>query len=221
MGGYGSTRWNHHYRQHTTNESFSFDLAKVNIKARMQADERTAYLYQWTSRGKPSGSMAVLYHPDTLEIVFKFQTSKGDETRDILQRVTLETMPLHFGGVRYWMRCPNCQKRVRTLHSPSTGKLNDNPFRCRTCWNLSYYSCQESRHLSGKLYELWDTVEKIDKLNEKLRSCHYGSKNYHKYHAKLDKLQSQFDSLAELSEQKSAQFRVKYSKLISEMESTS
>lgn len=217
MGGYGSSRWNHHYRACTVNESFSFDLASVDIRQRMEADEQTGYAYNWISNGKPSGSMGVFYLPDRQAIVFKFQATKGDTTKDVLQRIRLETTPLHFGGVRYWMRCPHCNKRVRTLHLPPSAVLNNNPFRCRTCYNLSYFSSQESRHPRGYLYELLNISDKADNLNRKLRRCRRGSKNYIRLSKQISKLYAHYDALLTLNEQKSTQMRANIDQLLTTM----
>lgn len=40
----------------------------------------------------------------------------------------------HFGGQRYWLLCPNCNKRVGTLYKKPMGDL----LLCRKCQNLSY-----------------------------------------------------------------------------------
>lgn len=214
MGGYGSTRWNYHNRKHTTGEAYTFDLAAVSIRERMEADTSAGYLYSWTSDGKPSGSMGVHYFPEHMAIVFKMQVSRGDKSKDILQKVKLSTTELHFGGVRYWMQCPGCGKRTRTLHMPPAIPLVTNPFRCRSCWRLTYSSSQDSRKPSGKLYQLYDVFEKMDAIYSKLRRCKHGSKNYRRLCRKLDTLQGQYDSLIELSEQRNAIFRVKYRNLL-------
>ena len=44
----------------------------------------------------------------------------------------------HFGGQRYWLVCPNCNKRVGKLYRP---RLTDR-FECRHCHCLTYTSSQ-------------------------------------------------------------------------------
>ncbi len=39
-------------------------------------------------------------------------------------------------GVRYWVLCPDCARRVGCLYTPS----QPDAFRCRTCWGLRYFS---------------------------------------------------------------------------------
>lgn len=207
MGGYGSTRWDNHLRQCTVNECHSYDLATVNIRDYMQADEQSAYGYNWTANGEPSGNMAVVYLPDKLAIVLVYSIVYSDErpNDDIEQYIELETTPLNFGGVRYWMKCPSCDKRVRTVHKPTTRKR----FKCRTCWNLSYFSSQESRHDTGRAYQVWALFDKQYELEAKLRRCRHGSKNHKRYSVKLMKLYDRIAHLLELQEQQNAVFKAK------------
>jgi hypothetical protein len=58
--------------------------------------------------------------------------------------IRLETTPLHFGGFRWWGRCPlevsgaPCGRRVGKLHLPPGGRY----FGCRKCYGLTYQSAQ-------------------------------------------------------------------------------
>jgi len=61
----------------------------------------------------------------------------GKDSVDFPMDVT--TTSCNFGGVRYWLGCPNCGKRVGKLYLPPGEKF----FRCRTCYNLTYKSCKE------------------------------------------------------------------------------
>jgi hypothetical protein len=58
----------------------------------------------------------------------------------IPQDIPLVTTQLHSGGKRYWFSCPDCRKRVGRLHHPHGVNL----FLCRSCYDLTYASCQES-----------------------------------------------------------------------------
>ena len=59
--------------------------------------------------------------------------------------VEIIATPCHFGGVRYWFRCPlvrngvPCGGRVGRLYLPPGGRY----FGCRTCYNLTYRSAKE------------------------------------------------------------------------------
>ena len=69
--------------------------------------------------------------------VTKRQT--GEET-DVDEMILLQTTCPYFGGKRYWMTCPRCGRRVKTLHCPP-GAIY---YRCRICYDLTYKSCQDS-----------------------------------------------------------------------------
>jgi hypothetical protein len=61
--------------------------------------------------------------------------------------VPLEAMPMRFGGVRWWARCPlpvdgrPCGRRVAKLYQPPW----DPQFGCRVCHRLTYASVQARR----------------------------------------------------------------------------
>ena len=50
--------------------------------------------------------------------------------------VDLTSTPCNFGGHRYWFSCPECGRRVATLHMPPW----QTRFACRSCHNLTYLS---------------------------------------------------------------------------------
>ena len=63
------------------------------------------------------------------------------------QRINLDTSLIPNNATRWWLICPKCGERRSTLHLPPDGDR----FLCRTCNNLTYRSCQESRRWD-KLY---------------------------------------------------------------------
>lgn len=58
--------------------------------------------------------------------------------------IPLTTTPCHFGGKRFWFRCPfvsdgkSCGRRVGRLYLPPGARV----FGCRHCHNLTYQSAQ-------------------------------------------------------------------------------
>jgi hypothetical protein len=55
------------------------------------------------------------------------------------QTVALESLSLHFGGLRWWFRCPKCDRRCAKLY------LLEGRFICRLCCNLAYQSSRLHR----------------------------------------------------------------------------
>jgi hypothetical protein len=68
-------------------------------------------------------------------------TPPGGEGRDLDYIVPLVTTRPHYGGLRWWFRCPNtkCGRRVGKLYMPPGEPL----FLCRHCHDLAYQSSQE------------------------------------------------------------------------------
>ena len=64
------------------------------------------------------------------------------------QVVELIATACHFGGRRWWFRCPAarnnvpCRRRCRILYRPLEGI----GFACRECWSLTYRCRQRHRH---------------------------------------------------------------------------
>lgn len=52
----------------------------------------------------------------------------------VRQAITLSATQQHFGGRRWWLRCPVTGERVRTLHLPPHGDR----FASRRAWRLVY-----------------------------------------------------------------------------------
>ncbi len=50
------------------------------------------------------------------------------------QGIKLTTTNCYFGGKRFWLICPACNKRVGTLYQKPT----DEVLLCRKCQNLTY-----------------------------------------------------------------------------------
>lgn len=60
-----------------------------------------------------------------------------------------EATPCHFGGQRWWFRCPACSRRCRILYLPFDGSM----FACRQCHRLTYPSQQEYKSLASRTIE--------------------------------------------------------------------
>ena len=61
--------------------------------------------------------------------------------RQVRQAVTLTSTPQHFGGRRWWMRCPDTGERVRILYLAPGGRK----FASRGALGLSYQVEQQNR----------------------------------------------------------------------------
>jgi hypothetical protein len=66
---------------------------------------------------------------------------------DIEQRIPLKSSRPHYGGIKYYLSCPNCGKRVEKIHRPPDKTY----FWCRKCHNLTYRSSQQAHRLERRL----------------------------------------------------------------------
>jgi hypothetical protein len=59
---------------------------------------------------------------------------------DTGQRVSLNSTPMRYGGVRWWFECPKCLNRCAKLYKPAR-----EDFLCRCCHNLTYRGCNNNK----------------------------------------------------------------------------
>ena len=138
MGGYGSGRWTWHTKKMTVEESLELPVSVVMPSIRLVLEDgsgrRGTVTWSDPRTGKRTSDIAYEMWPGPrAELLFQ---SRGKSYR---QRVRLVSVPCHFGGQRWYWLCPGCGRRVFKIyvtHSPE--------FRCRTCHDLTYRSCQES-----------------------------------------------------------------------------
>ncbi len=121
-------------RKSTTDEHCAIDIRKLKKDDLLQP--RKGIRYTWNSRWRqPFSAVVMMAAPDELFLHYEITHRTGKEVID--QFITLETTPCHFGGYRYWMRCPGCNRRITTVY------LGSREFRCRHCLNLTYATQQQ------------------------------------------------------------------------------
>ena len=82
------------------------------------------------------------------EIIFRlnFTVGQDEQKKEVSQSIVLKPTTPNYGGKRWWFICSLakdgrlCNRRVATLHIPPGGIY----FGCRSCYDLTYTSCQES-----------------------------------------------------------------------------
>jgi hypothetical protein len=192
MGGYYSTRWNGHIRKCPVESCLTFDLKTVPIAEYMSAAESHARDYNWTYTRdkKPAGNMGIVYQPEKMRLVFVYTATNDNGAERIEEPIRISTTPLNFGGVRYWLHCPHCGKRTRTLHKPPACSR----FRCRACWGLTYSSVQTAhewdRGAFVSLRVALDTSERLNELYTKIRKTRGDSKQRRRLQRKINQLES-------------------------------
>jgi hypothetical protein len=129
MGGMGSSRWDHIRTRRTIEETQALDIRFLRRCGNM-----TGWL-TWKRNGKPDGN--ALYCVGTDSLTLEYGAVSGQKTKHTIQ---IETTPCTYGGVRQWLVCPDCGRRVCILYRAA------GHFQCRHCCNLAHLSQQECPH---------------------------------------------------------------------------
>jgi hypothetical protein len=146
MGGYGSGRWGCHTKADTVEDCLTLDLGQL-ARARAFAPWHGGTV-RWLRGEQERAAIGYTVRPagGGLTLVLSYRWTRcGASGEEVELPIALETTPLHFGGVRWWGRCPlavngvGCGRRAGKLYLPPGGRY----FGCRLCNNLTYRSAQE------------------------------------------------------------------------------
>jgi len=143
MGSWSSGRWHDHRRRWRVEECRRLALADVR-KHCGPPDKAWSSSMGWydSSSGNQTASLGLrceLFTDCQSELRLIYRERRADKWHDVDDPVDLVSEPGGFGGRRWWMVCPDCDRRVAALYLPPTGGR----FRCRTCHGLTYASTQE------------------------------------------------------------------------------
>ncbi|HEX8071058.1 MAG TPA: hypothetical protein VF546_13970 [Pyrinomonadaceae bacterium] len=134
MGGFGSTRWGGQPARVTVEGCYS--ISALLAPGLVAPRPGCAGVWFW-----PRGGFAVSYRVARsgadLWLALKYEHGRA-----LAQRVRLDATRPHYGGLRWFFRCPLCWRRVRDLHLPAA-RLT--VFGCRRCHALAYESAQVTR----------------------------------------------------------------------------
>ncbi len=107
----------------------------------------------------------VLPHPF---ISFRYDIlHSGEHFYSMNYKLNLVPQKCHFGNERWFLQCGRkengsfCGKKVYTLY------LRDSRFRCRSCHNLTYESCNEKKPSKNTFLSGLDQLDKADRYYEK------------------------------------------------------
>lgn len=122
-----------------------FELSRAGV---FNKGDGSFWSCQWRdAAGEETASIGYMLIDGGRAIRFMYTVTNkaSDETETLDYCVEIATTRCNFGGVRRWFVCPAvkdgipCGRRVGKLYLPPGGKY----FGCRTCYNLTYRSCQE------------------------------------------------------------------------------
>jgi hypothetical protein len=131
MGGFGSGRTYHNKKTVVEDCGQVLSLPLMLRNCQLTRHRSVQYLAGYTIDVIPEGKVLTM------------------RVREIGQVICLESMPLHFGGIRWWFLCPGCSRRCAFLYLPWWKQS----FKCRLCHDLTYEGCQKS-HVYDSFYGL-------------------------------------------------------------------
>lgn len=109
--------------------------------------------WRWTNDGVQVASISFIVDPSARSIRFEYRQTVDGKARDIKVTAWTETTPCHFGGVRWWWRCPNCSRRCARLFLVTGG------MGCRACLRMIYASQREDA-----VGRSWRRTQKIERV---------------------------------------------------------
>ncbi len=114
-----------------------------------------------------------------LQLIYQI-TYQGGEVKNINQEVLLTGIDCHFGGFRWYFKCPGCNARVAVLYSGQNG------FYCRKCNHLAYEGQNDSKLNREGIFRLWSITDKEEKMIARIGRTLYKGKPTRKYKQLLD-----------------------------------
>lgn len=141
MGGIGSGRWQRPDTRLTTEDCLPLRVCDLTRNGFFQPGS-IGQLF-WTNTATKVCRASLSFHVTSIQnnaivIGLSYIFDNSEAIRD---SITLQYTQPHFGGLRPWLTCGPCGRRVGNLY------LFGAHFRCRHCHRLTYRSCQESHQL--------------------------------------------------------------------------
>lgn len=153
MGGIGSRRYGCKNPKDTVETGRALDVRSWQRQRLLKPGCR--FSLRWLRHDVIVTEIGIRVEPG--HVLLSHRDRRDDEVAAKLEySIPLDWTPCHFGGGRYWFRCPTdgCGRRVAILH------LGDPIFACRHCLGLGYQSQRERAIDRG--------MRRIDKINRKL-----------------------------------------------------
>jgi hypothetical protein len=141
MGGTDSTRWNDYERKLTVEECFSLDVNLLVKDRFIELGYRDAGQLVWKNQfGIELATCEIQADTTNIDDSWISITYATNKTGQVNQGIYLIPTTPNYGGIRWWFECPDCGKKAVKLY------LAKEPhFACRTCCNLTYNTCRNSR----------------------------------------------------------------------------
>jgi hypothetical protein len=151
MGGFGSGRWTRYGSRTPVDVCYALDVnwlhgLQKGVKGPLRPG--TIVTSSWTTiRGgdvRHTASVSIAATENGIRLSYTITDGEGSQDYDYPVRIVW--VPCNYGGTRPYFVCPGivnnvpCNRTVAKLYFPPRGRF----FLCRHCYNLTYYSCNES-----------------------------------------------------------------------------
>lgn len=136
MGGSGSGYWYRSNSKTTTESQHWIDIRWLKKQGYLPPGSMGSL--SWSRGEEETGSIRYRMEGDRMVLFYRYR-HHGGEWEPAEQTVTFDWTSCNYGGHRTWFLCPNCKQRIAILFG--AGKY----FFCRSCYNLTYASQQESK----------------------------------------------------------------------------
>ena len=139
-----------------------WELSIFALKSDGYMDGFKSGVYSWYRYGRKDGSIGIAVDMERLFVNLKY-TEKNyyEEEKDLDYKIHIKESAPHFGGIRYWFKCPlvGCRtEKVAKLYLPPFQTY----FGCRKCYGLQYQSSRKSGTWGAKFDKLLDQLDTGD-----------------------------------------------------------
>lgn len=119
-------------------DCLALDLAWLMRLGPIRAGQCGSGEVNWSVDGRPAAALRVrldLREAETARLILHYDLATPECKRTPMRQViALTALPQHFGGHRWWLRCPVTGERARVLYLP----LDGDRFASRKAWELAY-----------------------------------------------------------------------------------
>lgn len=179
MGGYGSGHWYRWSKKPTTSDLKAVSITKLKKWGCLKEGQFKCgqLTWSWCDEVRSTIGYSIFVSKDG-ESYFRPRYTNTDTKEEFDYKVQLVPTNPHYGGVRWWFRCPNCRKKCGLLY------LGSRIMACRKCYGLSYESSNQSyadRH-TNKAFKIAESLGMIGNLldgfyGEKPKGMHWRTYN--------------------------------------------
>lgn len=148
-------------RYYWSRRSLVSECKSLDIKFLMKHEYLTKECWkrgnvQWSRNGNPTGNIDIITSTGEnpyIEFSYISTNRSTQEKKDYDYKRSLVSTPCHFGGIRWWFVCSECNCKCSTLYLDTA-----DVFICRKCNNLAYDSQNQNRrglwHQIGKVLDI-------------------------------------------------------------------